>query len=293
MMPLAGRFQAMVHGLLRRLPMSDYQKTRLWATSLPFPVGSVKAWPYYRSMHLVSQALASPDGYGGMMLDPGGSYSVIEFGVARGGGLELMLHCRDTCIRKFNLTNKIYGLGFDTFEGLPSPRAGDEASVWRTGDYPGDIEVVQKNLEKRFSDFRLIKGYFSESLPGQSEFLRANPPVFVSIDCDYYSSTMDVFDALLPDIAVHGCLFYFDDVSINFYSDRSGELKAIREINEGRYGEGIQLVEYPLWIETGEMRHYKQMYRLFNLQTVEKHYEEIYSKRDIEHVTRNSRLSPL
>jgi hypothetical protein len=40
-------------------------------------------------------------------------------------------------------------------------------------------------------------------------------------------------------------------------------------VNAGRFGSHICLVEYPLWIETREMRHYKQVYRLFNLEAAE------------------------
>jgi hypothetical protein len=257
----------------------------------PPPTGPVKGWPYYRCIELAARALASPDGYGGIVLDPSRTYSVIEFGVAQGNGFQLLLHCRDVCLRKFGLSNKLLALGFDSFEGMPAPRAGDDALLWRSGDLPGDMASLQRHLESRFADFRLVKGYFSESLPREGTFLREHPPVFVSIDCDY--STMDVLDYLLPEIACHGCLFYFDDVSINFCSDRSGELKAIREVNDGRYGDHIQLVEYPLWIETGEMRHYRQIYRLFNLEVAEKQQRDVRSARPLKQAPRGRQLSPL
>lgn len=293
MLPLSGRFQGLIRKALRHLPLSEYQKTRLWATSLPVPIGPMNGWPYYRCIELAARALASPDGYGGMILDQNISYSVIEFGVAQGNGFQVMLHCRDVCLRKFRLSNRLLALGFDSFEGMPAPREGDDALIWRAGDLPGDMKILQQYLASRFTDFRLVKGCFNESLLLERGFLREHPPVFVSIDCDYYSSTMDVLDCLLPDIAPNGCLFYFDDVGVNFYSDRTGELKAIREVNEGRFGGHIQLVEYPLWIETREMRHYKQIYRLFNLETAEKQQQEIRPKRALKQVPRNGRLSPL
>lgn len=61
-------------------------------------------------------------------------------------------------------------------------------------------------------------------------------------------------------------MFYFDDVAIHYWSDRAGELQAVREVNEGRFGDHLQLAEVPLWIETGEVRHYKQLYRLLNFE---------------------------
>ena len=50
----------------------------------------------------------------------------------------------------------------------------------------------------------------------------------------------------------------------NYWSDRAGELQAVREVNEGRFGDNLSLAEYPLWIETGEIRHYRKLYRLLN-----------------------------
>jgi hypothetical protein len=66
-------------------------------------------------------------------------------------------------------------------------------------------------------------------------------------------------------LAPTGCLFYFDDAGMFFFSDRAGELQAVREVNEGRYGDHLQPAEYPLWLRTGEVRHYRKLYRLLNL----------------------------
>src|SRR5262249_28202718 len=108
----------------------------------------------------------------------------------------------------------------------------------------------------------------------------------------YYSSTMDVFEHLLPDVAPHGCLFYFNDGGINFYAEKAGELRAIAEVNAGKFGPHVCLVEHPLWIETGEIRHYKQVYRLFNLEMAERAARSrppTHSKQ----VGRSNRISPL
>jgi hypothetical protein len=77
---------------------------------------------------------------------------------------------------------------------------------------------VEKWAERRF-ETRL-----EADTPPQCE----RPLVYQTIsglDCDYYSSTMDVLSFLLPELTPNGCLFYFDDISINFYSDKTGEMK--------------------------------------------------------------------
>jgi hypothetical protein len=258
---------------LRWLPISDYWKTRIWAASSPRPTGLTAAQPYHRCVELATRGFATPSGYGTAFPGAGNplsSYTMLEFGVAGGRTLQLMLHLRDVWLRRMNLENHVFVLGFDTFEGLPEERTGDTSAPWRSGDFHGDELEIQRYLEQMgFADFTLVKGPFSDTLPARIDLLRASPPVFVSVDCDYYSSTIDVLDVLLPDIAPHGCMFYFDDVSIDFYSDLTGELKAIAEVNRGRYGPHIQLVHYPLWIETREIRHYCQVYRLVNTEKAE------------------------
>lgn len=296
MLPLSGRIEGFVRGVLRRLPLSDYHKTRLWATSLPRPLGRVKDWPYHRCVELAVRAFATREGYAVAFPgsgNPESGYSMLEFGVANGGSFQILLHFRDVWLKRLRLKNTVTALGFDTFGGIPAPRDGDAGLPWKEGDFQrSDLENLQAHLERRYSDFRLVKGQFKDTLEDCDEFLRRNPPIFVSVDCDYYSSTMDVLEFLLPEIAPHGCLFYFDDVAINFWSDKTGELRAISEVNAGRFGPHISLVEHPLWIETGEMRHYKQVYRLFNLEKAEQQLRDS-APRALKHVPRSDRIAPL
>jgi hypothetical protein len=286
----------MMRSLLRhlpigRLPISDYHKTLLWSAAVTRPRGRREDWAYFRCIELATLAFATPQGYGTAFPgagDPTSRYSMLEFGVAAGASLQIMLHFRDVLLRRLRLPNQVTVLGFDTFEGLPPPREGDDAAPWQIGDYHEQIEQVQRHLERSgFRDFELVKGLFADTLKDKAAALRDAPPIFVAIDCDYYSSTIDIFDALIP-TAPHGCLFYFDDVAAEFYSTKTGELKAIREVNEGRYGDHIELVHYPLWIETREMRHWLQVYRLVN---VEKAKEQI-PPRGLDRATPPGRISP-
>jgi Macrocin-O-methyltransferase (TylF) len=299
LMLLAGRFERLVRSLVRRLPLSDYQKTRLWATSLRRPLGRLNDWPYYRCVELATRSIALPKDYDGHGVpfpglgDPDSRFSMLEFGVASGDGFQVLLHFRDVWLRRLRLRNKITVIGFDTFEGMPAPRPGDQGLPWRGGDFTSaNMEKLEAYLSSRFTDFRLVQGRFNESLRECVPFLRDNPPVFVSLDCDYYSSTMDVLECLLPDLAPHGCLFYFDDVNINFWCERTGQLRAIAETNAGRFGSHIRLVEFPLWIATGEMRHYKQTYRLVNLEAAERLARSRPAGKSRQ-ATRGRRISPL
>ena len=294
-MIFSGYFERAVRTALRSLPAPDYYKTRLWATSIGSPQGRVHDWAYYRCIELATRAFATAEGYQIAFPgagEPGSRYSMLEFGVARGQSLQIMLHFRDVWLRRLGLKNRVMVAGFDTFEGIPAPRAGDEGLDWREGDFnQANKEEIERTVGRKFQNLNLVKGKFADTLPGQGDFLREYLPVFVSIDCDYYSSTMDIFNYLLPERAPHGCLFYFDDVSMHFYTDLTGELKAVKEVNEGAFGDHIRLVEHPLWIETGELRHYRQVWRLFNLKTA----EQLAGARrpGFRQVTRRPRLAPL
>jgi hypothetical protein len=255
------------------------------------------AWPYYRCIDLATRAMARPDpNRGELVLDRASNYSMLEFGVATGESFRKLLHFRDVAQRKHRLTNTITCLGFDTFEGMPAARDGDDALIWKAGDLPSDDVRLQRALEPKFRNFRLVKGLFGDTLDrSMQDFLRANPPVFVSLDCDLYSSTMDVLSVLLPDLVPNGALFYFDDVGVNFYSERTGQLKAIAEVNAGCFGRGIELIEYPLWVETRELRHWKLCYRLFNRDQAQAYQDQLLPTRDFKRIwaPRRPELSPL
>jgi Macrocin-O-methyltransferase (TylF) len=238
----------------------SYYKTLLWSRTIGRPRGHVKDWPYYRSIQLAISGIQGK----GVRFPKSDTYTLLEFGVAGGASFKKMLHFRDVLVRRCKIKQRILCVGFDTFAGLPAKRPEDKAAPWIERDFACTVEVVRSGL-KGYSDFELVEGLYSDTLPAWKDKLEMAPPLFVSVDCDYYSSTMDMFEVVLP-VAPTGCMFYFDDVSILFWSDQAGELQAVREVNEGRFGKYISLSEYPLWIETGGIRHYKQLFRLVNLE---------------------------
>ncbi len=240
----------------------DYYRTLLWAHRIRrLPLGGAKDRPYWRSIELALLGMARDYG---VQFPSASEYTMLEFGVSSGESFALMLHFRDVLCRRLSVRQRVTCVGFDTFGGLPPQRADDVAAPWAEGDFAASIEDVRARL-RGYDGFELVKGLFCDALPGWRARLDVAPPVFVSIDCDYYSSTMDVLAEVLPR-APTGCVFYFDDVATHYWSDRAGELQAVREVNEGKFGPHLQLAEYPLWIETGEIRHYKQIYRLVNLE---------------------------
>jgi predicted O-methyltransferase YrrM len=123
--------------------------------------------------------------------------------------------------------------GFDSFRGLPKPEGIDATSPeFNERDYAAALEDVKWYLEKYGIDWSrsfLIEGYYDDSLHDglKSEF--AMMPVMVAlIDCDLYSSTVDVLE-FLSDLLQPGSILMFDDWNCFEKSDDMGERRAFRE----------------------------------------------------------------
>lgn len=132
---------------------------------------------------------------------------VLEFGVYTGTSINLIAKQRPQA--------KVFG--FDSFKGLP----GD----WRNGfpkaafSLEGKLPAVEPNVE-------LVPGWFNETLPG---FLAQHPePVsLLHVDCDMYSSSKTVLDAVAPRI-VPGTVIVFDEL-VNYPEFAEHELKSLFE----------------------------------------------------------------
>jgi len=105
--------------------------------------------------------------------------------------------------------------GFDSFVGLPDAWSGNTSSF----DAKGQLPKVPANV-------RLHRGFFSESLP---VWLASHdgPIAFLHIDCDLYTSTRDILQALAPRI-VSGTILIFDEY-FNYPHWQQHEFKAFQE----------------------------------------------------------------
>ena len=151
-----------------------------------------------------------------------------EFGVFTGG-----------TINHIAGSTKSVVYGFDSFEGLPEGWYGLEKGHFAVG-----------NLPKVLPNVRLIKGWFNETLP---KFIAEHSETltFLHVDCDLYSSTKVVFDALARKI-VPGTIILVDEY-FNYPNWDNGEFKAFREfisnspfgydyIGYNRFGQQVALI---------------------------------------------------
>ena len=155
--------------------------------------------------------------------------TVIEFGVANGAGL-LNLCAVGKRITGITGVNFDF-VGFDTGQGLPAARDfRDHPEYYSQGDYP--LQDKDLLLRKLPENARIEFGNLGETIKGFLTDVRA-PIGFISVDLDYYSSTVDaltIFDGP-SDLYLPMVVMYFDDVRRELHNRYCGELLAIDEFN--------------------------------------------------------------
>jgi hypothetical protein len=181
------------------------------------------AYPQYAYGVVQALALATELGIG--------KISVLELGVAGGNGLIALERYSTSHSKAAGID--IHVAGFDLGTGMPRPvDYRDMPYIWHEGSF----KMQENELRNRLSTATLHLGDIAKS---GAEFINTNPaPIgFVSFDLDYYSSTVQAFDALLCAAAARylpRVICYFDDTvgpHHEMHSCFTGELLAIDEFN--------------------------------------------------------------
>jgi hypothetical protein len=160
--------------------------------------------------------------------------SVIEFGVAGGRGLVALEEIARLASRAYGVKIEVYG--FDRAVGLPKTSDfRDLPYTWEEGFFEMDVDELRSRLDAA----RLVVGDIADTVPTFVDTHDPAPVAFVSVDLDYYSSTVDalrIFDVpesrVLPRV-----LCYFDDLVGEDHvlqNDYVGEALAVREFNLDR-----------------------------------------------------------
>lgn len=132
---------------------------------------------------------------------------VLEFGVGRGKSMRWIAPRIDGPVH-----------GFDSFEGIQEHWNGNPIGAF-----------AQKKLPKVPENVEFHVGYFDATLPGFLE-KHAEPVTFLHVDCDLYSSTVTIFDALGERLQP-GAIVLFDEY-YNFHRWQQHEFRAFKEFVE-------------------------------------------------------------
>ena len=157
--------------------------------------------------------------------------TIAEFGVANGAGLMCMCEIAHAVLKETGVAVEV--VGFDTGTGMPEGvDYRDIPEQFLVGDFPMDTDRLRNALPP-FA--RIILGPLKETVPAFLGSLSPHAPLgFVSIDVDYYSSTVDALkvlqgpkEAYLPRV-----ITYLDDIALDQSSPWVGEMLAVNEFNE-------------------------------------------------------------
>ena len=169
--------------------------------------------------------------------------SVLEFGVAAGAGLSNIEKISKKITKDTGIEFKIYG--FDTAEGLPKPKSyKDHPELYAHGDLPMDFDRLSDSLSE---NTELVIGDIKDTIKAFTERDFQDCPIgFVSIDVDYYSSTLDTLELFkmnsenyLPKVVM-----YLDDLQDDFHNSWCGVKGAVKDFSEGNEFRKIERHEF-------------------------------------------------
>jgi hypothetical protein len=112
------------------------------------------------------------------------------------------------------IEHHVHMWAFDSFEGLPEASdSRDEHPKW----VPGTLAMSEAKFRKRLAErgvpedaYTTVPGMFGDSLRPDAPGPRPEKIAFVYVDCDLYSSTVDVLRFLEPRLH-NGMVIAFDD----------------------------------------------------------------------------------
>ena len=154
--------------------------------------------------------------------------SVFEFGVAAGAGL---LNLQEIASKLTTVTGIGFDIyGFDTGTGMPPPKSfKDHPELYQEGDFPMDFGKLSKALGPCT---QLVLGPVAESIRHLSNKDFSGAPIgFISMDVDYYSSSVDALNVLKrqPADLLPRVVIYLDDVEDMSHNSWCGEQAAVNE----------------------------------------------------------------
>ena len=248
---------AKVLRLISRLIPTDLLRTVFYLYIIAKPRKLVRLWlnGFYRMEHIYDVLMEAKRNYDG-------SFTILEFGTNSGYSISKMLYAT----KYMHMDQQVTVHGFDTFEGMPDSVDQRDMNViygdleWIEGQMKGEYHTLDSYLSKRYSNYELHKGLFSETLDDKFlGTLRVEQPILVWIDCDYYTSARTAMERLLPNLPT-GCLIYFDEFEFNYGSRFTGEARLVHEINQGEFGDDVELI-----LDTKLSLNCSRIYRVVNL----------------------------
>jgi hypothetical protein len=169
----------------------------------------------------------------------------LEFGVFTGSSFCHSLRC---CRKLRKINPQLSGMrfwGFDSFAGFGELTEDDEHPFYKDDNFAANLVKVEKRAGKAAKGlrYRLVPGFFNESLKGGAEQMGISKAKIIFIDSDTYASASEALTFSVP-ITQRGTYIMLDD----FYSYRGsmkmGVARAFKEFLEAGGFEARHVLDY-------------------------------------------------
>lgn len=150
----------------------------------------------------------------------------VEFGCCGG----YTFGCAAQALRRSSRTPRKQW-AFDSFAGLPPAEISDDDHPrWIAGTMKTGVQEFHAICaRKKIRNYDIVPGFYKDTLADRPlTFFPPGSIAFAYIDCDMYSSTVDVLEFLKPRLK-HGMIIAFDDYWCHSESGMSGERRAFVE----------------------------------------------------------------
>lgn len=196
-----------------------------WASSLiagvnPAIVHNLEKYHALKKVHYLSA-----------IEDVAGDY--LEFGVFTGSSMCHSIRC---CRALAKLNPKVQStrfFGFDSFAGFGELAEGDAHPFYTDENFATSLQRVDRRVASvaKGAEFRLVPGFFSESLKDGATRYGIEYSRILFIDSDTYSSASEALAFCLPTVQ-HGTFIILDDYFSYRGSEQRGVARAFAEFVE-------------------------------------------------------------
>jgi O-methyltransferase len=156
----------------------------------------------------------------------------LEFGVYTSSSFCHSIRCFRNS-RKLASTGKSETrfIGFDSFEGFGEVMDGDEHSFYTDENFSTSYDEVDKrvNLVSKGINYKLVKGFFKDSLKDGPKSLGISKSLIIFIDSDTYSSASEAL-LFCAETIQEGTFIILDDYYSYKGSRNKGVAKAFNEL---------------------------------------------------------------
>ena len=153
----------------------------------------------------------------------------LEFGVFTGSSFCHSMRCYRNVFDDFK-KNQMRFYGFDSFDGFGEIDGDDAHAFYTDQNFKTNFAKVNNRAKKASNgiEYKLIKGFFSESLQAGPESYGIENARIVFIDSDTYSSSADALN-FIKDICQIGTYIILDDFYSYKGSKKAGVYRAFNE----------------------------------------------------------------